>query len=77
MTTTELPTVGETLPNGATVLKARFQRSPMGPECIVLALWNAEFVTWSAARPEISWFTYWGHYFDTDLESALTDFKTR
>jgi hypothetical protein len=41
---------------------------------IVLATWRGEFVTWSYSDDCAF---YYGHYFQTDLMSAITDYQER
>jgi hypothetical protein len=63
--------VGQELSNGAIEL----QRKNMGEYDIVLALFNNEFVTWIHDKEQNAYF--YGHYFGSNLESALQDFKER
>lgn len=70
--------VGDNLKNGAKILAVKYDEN--SNEYTVLAFYNnSEFVTWKAFEPCRSEIheTFWGHYFQNDLEAALTDFKTR
>lgn len=60
------------LPNGAMVLRWRWDRE--GHHQVVLCIFNHEYVTW---KVDSAGAAYWGHYYQTDLEAAVQDFKTR
>jgi hypothetical protein len=70
--------VGDQLPNGATVLmvkRSKRHTTATFSAAAVLALLNREFVTWvvSDATGEADW----GHYSGTDLVEAIADFHER
>lgn len=73
MTTATLQ-VGTRLRNGALVLQsAPYPGHPSG--VLVLCLSRDEFVTWAVNPTDLE--AYWGHYFGSDLGSALADFTAR
>lgn len=67
--------VGDTLPNGATIVAISARNAH---EWIILAIRpNGDgYVTWKCSRPGDGSDTRWGHYFD-DLDEALADYKER
>ena len=52
---------GTVLPNSAIVLKTKGEK--------VLAIFRGEYVVWTIDTKTLA--TFWGHYFDKQLDSAL------
>jgi hypothetical protein len=79
----KVPTVGDVLPNGATVLDSVINRIEQFDDegtyryGYVLALYGNEFVTWVlGVRPSGEWVTMWGHYYSS-ISRAVEGYSKR